>query len=83
MKTSFNKKSCLKLNRDLINQEIFDLNKNFDVDEKIIVGGKIFFCDKFALKNNKILFSLDITDKKNSITAKFFIKQEEFFILLA
>ncbi len=77
VKTSFNKKSCLKLNCDLVNQEIFDLNKNFDVDEKIIVGGKIFFCDKFILKNNKILFSLDITDKKNSITAKFFIKQEE------
>ena len=43
VKTSFNKKSCLKLNCDLLKQEIFELNKNFDVDEKIIVGGKIFF----------------------------------------
>lgn len=71
------KKSCLKINPELKNETFSSLNNNFSVGEKIITAGKIFFSDIFQLKNGRFIFNFDITDKKNSITVKFFINENE------
>lgn len=69
------KRQSIKINNDLVNETLSSLKNNFSVNKKIIVGGKIFFCEFYQLKNGKFIFNFDITDKNNSISSKFFIDE--------
>ena len=77
------KKSVIKVNDNLQNETFSSLENNFEVGEKITVAGKIFMLDCRQTKNGKFIFDFAITDKKSSITVKFFADTDELKSIIA
>lgn len=77
------KKSVIKVNDNLQNETFSSLENNFSVGEKITVAGKIFMSDCRQTKNGKFIFDFAITDKKSSITVKFFADTDELKSIIA
>ncbi len=54
------------------------LNEEIIQDEEVFVEGEIFSVEKRSLRNDRLLVSFDITDKKSSITIKLFASHEDY-----
>lgn len=66
------------IGRKKINGEITPIHEiDHDVDD-IIFDGIIFNVESREIRNNKYIVAFDLTNEKDSITAKCFIKKEQF-----
>ena len=69
-----------------VSGEIRPLDTIFYDGESVVVAGRIFKLESREIKNNKLLYSFDITDGTSSMTIKYFLakeRQTDFADLLA
>lgn len=71
------KKVSLKV-KESISEEIRSIKGSINDGEKIVIKGSIFSIDTTETRTGKLIVKVDITDKTDSLTFKFFTNKEEF-----
>lgn len=66
--------SAIKIVNDLACEDYLDLSNPLPRDSEVYINGYAFEYEEREIKNEKLIVTFNVTDKKGSVSCKFFVK---------